>query len=268
MSDGTGSEVRGKPPPLGPGQPTEESLPAGRVAAAYGVHLLTASGIVFLLLAAIEICRDAPRPAVVFLWFVAATITDAIDGPLARRFHVKRYAPSVDGRAIDDIVDYLGFTFLPLLLVWRMGWVPGGPDVAWLWIAPALVASLFGFANLLAKDEAGGFFRGFPSYWNILTIYLGLAFEAWGEAGRWVNAGLLLFFAGLTVAPVWFVYPNLAPRRWRPIVLGGAFLWLAAMLAMLPFYPGRVPGWATLATLVYPAIYIVISLYLRRSPAH
>lgn len=32
---------------------------------------------------------------------------------------------------------------------------------------PALLASLLGFANVGAKDEAAGYFRGFPSYWNI-----------------------------------------------------------------------------------------------------
>ncbi len=66
---------------------------------------------------------------------------------------------SIDGRTIDDIVDYLTYTFVPLLLMWRMGWLP---QPAVLWIAPALVASLFGFANTAAKDETAGFFLAFP----------------------------------------------------------------------------------------------------------
>ena len=124
------------------------------------MHLYTASGIVLAALAAAEIFSPRPDPRIVFALFAAATLVDASDGFLARRWEVKRTAPEIDGRAIDDIVDYITFTFLPLLLVWRMGWVP---EPVLLWIAPALIASLFGFANTGAKDEGGGFFRGFPS---------------------------------------------------------------------------------------------------------
>lgn len=230
---------------------------------AYAVHLLTAAGVVPLLLAAIEIAREEPRPVRVFTWLIIAVLIDAIDGPLARLAHVKRFAPAIDGRKIDDIVDYLGFSFLPLLLVWRMGWVPGDPALSWLWIAPALVASLFGFAHTAAKDESGGFFRGFPSYWNIAAFYFGLSAAAMPVAGPWINAAVLLGFAGLTVAPVWFVYPNLAPAPWRWPVLTGALAWLALLAAMLPFYPNRVPGWLTLLSLAYPVFYIFVSAQAR-----
>ena len=60
----------------------------------------------------------------VFLALAAAVMVDATDGPLARRAEVKRWMPSIDGRTIDDIVDYLTYTFVPLLLMWRMGWLP------------------------------------------------------------------------------------------------------------------------------------------------
>ncbi len=231
--------------------------------AAYAVHLLTASGILLLLAAAMELTRE-PDPVRVFVWLIAATLIDAIDGPLARRFQVKRFAADIDGRKIDDIVDYLGFTFLPLLLVWRIGWVPGPANLSWLWIAPALLASLFGFANVVAKDESAGFFRGFPSYWNIVAFYLGLSAVHLPQAGPWINGLILLILAALTVAPIWLLYPNLAPRPWRVSVLGGAFAWCILLLAMLPFYPHRVPGWLTLLSLVYPAFYLVLSIHLAR----
>jgi phosphatidylcholine synthase len=145
-----------------------------------------------------------------------------------------------------------------------MGWVPGPAEWSWLWVAPALVASLLGFANLQAKDESGGFFRGFPSYWNILALYLGILAIMFPTAGPWVGGMLVVGFAFLTVAPVWFVYPNLAPPPWRLPVIGGAVVWLIMVLAMLPFYPDRVPGWLVLLSLVYPAFYIVISIHLWR----
>lgn len=229
----------------------------------YAVHVLTASGIVFMFLAAAEMMRESPRVWLVFIWFIAATLVDAIDGPLARIWKVKTYADSIDGRTIDDIVDYLGFTFLPLLLIWRMDWLPAG--VGELAVMLAMIASLLGFAHRQAKDEEHGFFRGFPSYWNIVAFYAGLSAALLPTAGPWINAGVLLALAAMTVSPVWLIYPNLAPRQWKVPVLWGSYIWALALAAMLPWYPSRVPAWAVLASLIYPAFYLWVSIHLRAS---
>jgi phosphatidylcholine synthase len=234
------------------------------VARAVLVHVYTASGVLLALLAAMELCTAAPDPRRVFLALAAAVVIDATDGTLARRWEVKRVLPAIDGRTIDDIVDYLTYTFIPLLLVWRMGWVPA-PRA--LWIAPALVASLFGFANTGAKDEGGGFFLGFPSYWNVVAFYAGFFRRLYGPG---VNAAILLLLAVLTVLPVRFLYPNLAPRPWRVPVVAGAILWLGAMLWLLQDYPAA-PARLVWVTLVYPAFYVALSLRLgrrARSPVH
>ena len=222
---------------------------------AHLVHAYTASGVAFAFLAAMELCAAEPDPRRVFAFLFGAVAIDASDGPLARRYHVKRWAPTIDGRTIDDIVDYLTFTFLPLLLVWRMGWVP---DPGALWIIPALIASLFGFANSEAKDEAGGFFRGFPSYWNIMAFYAGLRPEWWNG---WGNAIVVLALAVLTVVPVRFIYPNLAPRAWRAPLMLGAGVWVLLLLVMLIDYP-RAPAWLIWLSLVYPAFYTGLSWWL------
>jgi phosphatidylcholine synthase len=140
-----------------------------------------------------------------------------------------------------------------------MDWVP---DPAVAWIVPALVASLFGFANTGIKDEAGGFFLGFPSYWNVVAYYAGPLHELYGAT---VNAAILLLLALATLLPLRFIYPNLAPRPWRMPVILGALLWLAAMLAMLPGYP-RVPAWALWLSLLYPAFYVGLSFRLSARP--
>lgn len=222
---------------------------------AYSVHLLTASGIIFAFAATVEVAAGAPDPRWVFLWLLAATIVDALDGPLARRWDVKTLAPRFDGRTIDDIVDYLTFTFIPLLLVWRLGWVA---SPAGLWTALACFASLLGFSNTQAKQEAEGFFLGFPSYWNIYAFYAGLWHALYGTI---VTTVVLVVLALLTIAPVRFVYPNLAPKPWRRPVLVGAALWAVLLLAMLPGYPD-VPAWLFWLSLVYPAFYAGLSLYL------
>jgi phosphatidylcholine synthase len=229
---------------------------------AYAVHLLTASGVIAAFLAVAELLDDAPDERVVFAWLIAAVVIDAVDGPLARAWDVKRLAPDIDGRTIDDIVDYLTFTFVPLLLVWRMGWVPFAPDLVGLvWIAPPLMASLLGFANVGAKDETAGYFRGFPSYWNIAAFYAGLAFFGLGEMGQWLNGVVLLALSALTVSPVRFLYPNLAPRPWKLPVMLGAVAWLAVLLGMLLLYR-RVPGWVLGVSLLYPAFYVTLSILL------
>ena len=228
-------------------------------AAAWAVHLYTASGLIFALLAAIEMCVPEPDVRRVFLWLFIAVFVDATDGPLARKVGVKTVLPQIDGRKIDDIVDYLTFTFLPLLLIARMGWVP---QPVLLFVVPPMIASVLGFANTGAKDEAGGFFLGFPSYWNIVAVYAGIAAHF---VGTWPNGILLLVLAVMTVLPVGFIYPNLAPRRWKAPIMIGALLWGAMILAMLPRYPSP-PLWLVWVSLIYPVFYTVVSwvLYARR----
>jgi phosphatidylcholine synthase len=144
--------------------------------------------------------------------------------------------------------------------MWRMGWLA---EPAVLWIAPALIASLFGFSNTKAKDEANGFFLGFPSYWNIFAFYGGLWQTA---AGAWINAVLVLALALLTLLPVRFIYPNLAPTPWKWLVMVGAILWLGSLVAIWFSYPNA-PGWLIATSLIYPAFYTWLSYWLhRRTP--
>ncbi len=222
---------------------------------AWLIHLYTASGVGFAFLAVAEIASATPDPRLVFLWLIIALIVDATDGPMARRADVKVHLPHIQGRAIDDIVDYLTFTFVPMLLVWRMDWLP---EPVGLWITIPLITSLLGFANDEAKDEEDGFFRGFPSYWNIVVFYFGV----WSWCG-WesLNLAVLLALSAMTVLPVRFIYPNLAPAAWRKFLLNGAYVWLVLLCVMVPFYP-RIPPWLMWVSMAYPAAYVLLSFAL------
>ena len=55
------------------------------------VHLFTASGAVFAMLA--MLAATEAEWSLMFLWLVVAFAVDGIDGPLARRFDVKNHAP-------------------------------------------------------------------------------------------------------------------------------------------------------------------------------
>src|SRR5512134_25550 len=100
---------------------TPEAAPAeienGRRTLAWGVHLLTASGAAVGLAALLETARGAPRAAL--LWLLVALVIDSVDGTLARRADVERWVPRIDGRRLDDIVDYLNYVIVPLFfLAW------------------------------------------------------------------------------------------------------------------------------------------------------
>lgn len=228
---------------------------AGRILA-YTVHLLTTSGVVCAFLAARELTEESFDPRWVFLWLIGAAIIDSADGPLARRWKVGSNAPRIDGRRIDDIVDYLNYTFIPLLLVWRAEWLPDGLGAV---VVVAMGCSLFGFANVDAKMEEAGLFLGFPSYWNVAAFYIGLFDAALGPAGAWVNLGIVVGLAILTLLPVRFVYPNVAPEPWKRLLLFGAAIWTGLLLWMLPMFP-HPPAWATVLSLAYVVFYLFVSV--------
>lgn len=231
-----------------------------RRSAAYGVHVFTAAGIVPAALAMYEIIQPDCDPKLVFLWLLLTTVIDAIDGPLARRLNVKRYAASIDGRTIDDLLDYLTFAFIPLMLIWRMDWLPAGTGPT---VILAMAASLFGFSHVHAKDEQRGLFRGFPSYWDSYAFYAGIFSTL---ISPWLSAVLLWILTALTVAPVWVIYPNLAPTKWYRSILVGTLLWAAIMVVMLWHYP-RPPLWLVVISLIHPLYYLYASWRCQPRPA-
>lgn len=220
---------------------------------AYAVHLYTASGaVVGLLMAASIVDRDY---GAAFLWMLLAVAIDMTDGFLARRFRVKEVVPHIDGRTLDDLVDYLNYTFLPVCMIWRAEWLP---EPGWLWCGMILMSSLFGFAHSGAKEESRGFFRGFPSYWNIVAFYIWICFHHYGSG---VVLGVVLVLSLLTVLPVRFVYPN-RPPCWRGFFLGGALAWMILVLYMLLRQPSDPLDWAVWVSFIYPVLYVILSVYL------
>ena len=95
---------------------------------ALGVHCYTSAGLLAGLMSLRFIMQDDYRRA--FYWMFVAVIIDATDGTLARAVDVKRHVPWIDGRKLDDIVDFINYTFVPIFLVWHAGWLP---EPAWLY---------------------------------------------------------------------------------------------------------------------------------------
>lgn len=206
------------------------------------MHAYTASGVVLALLAARAVIENDFRAA--FFWLWLQVVVDATDGLLARRARVAERLPWFDGAALDQIVDYLTYVFVPALLVWRAALVPGA------WAIPVaslmLLASAYGFNRADAKTS-DHFFTGWPSYWNVVAFYL-LALE-WPPV---FNAAVLVVFAMLVFIPIRYIYPSRMPvLRVTTNALG--VVWAALMLVMLWQYPAvsRVVLWASLVYVVY-----------------
>lgn len=212
------------------------------------MHLLTASGAAIALFALIAIASD--RLAVAVYLMLAALVVDSVDGTLARAAHVETHVPAIDGRRLDDIVDYLNYVIVPVFFVWAGGFVA---HPAWL-VAPVL-ASAIGFARVDAKTE-DDFFLGFPSYWNILAIYLWLFDLGPGISTVWI--------VGLAVAvfvPLKYLYPSkLEPASLRRSMASGGVVWCGA-LAACALDPQWTRGvWLRELSLVYPVWYVGLSI--------
>jgi phosphatidylcholine synthase len=235
------------------------------------VHAYTALGLVAAGLIAVLLVRGGPadfRSA--FLLMLAATVVDATDGTLARKVRIKEAVPSFDGRRLDDIIDFLTYTFLPLGLIWRAGLLPAGYE-AWLFLP--LLASIYGFCQVEAKTE-DGYFLGFPSLWNVVAIYLyALPF------GPWASLAIVIALALLTFVPSRYLYPSLPGKFNRFVsILGIPFtIALVWIIFKLPGDTGSRLDPTTLKiariSMSYPLLYLGASWYIsvaywtRRKPA-
>ena len=227
----------------------------GRIRA-WLVHIYTASGAVLAFAGAWGVVHRRDRLALAAMF--AATIVDATDGALARRARVKERLPEIDGARIDDIVDYITFVFLPLLLLEAVGGLPG--RAALPVTAVVLLSSMYGFVAPDAKTP-DHFFTGFPSYWNIVVFYL-LVF-ALPPA---VNAAVLLALSALVFVRVGYVYPSQTPVL-RGLTVTLATVWGAALAVLIATWPSP-PRPLAIASLAFPVYYVVLSLVLnlRRVP--
>ena len=186
---------------------------------ALGVHGLTATGAVFAMLAMLQAIHE--RWDVMFLWLVVAFFVDGIDGPLARRYEVKRNAPEFDGVLLDLIIDYLTYVFIPAYALYASGLMDGWSG--WVAIITITFGSALYFADTRMKTKDNSF-SGFPGCWNMLVLVLFAIAPPW-----WVCLALVTALAVLMFFPIKFVHP-VRTRKWRAVTLPVAILWV--MLAL------------------------------------
>ncbi|MGH7789369.1 MAG: CDP-alcohol phosphatidyltransferase family protein [Candidatus Binatia bacterium] len=224
--------------------------------AAWGVHLYTGSGAVLAMLALEAIGRDAFGTA--FACLAVAMVIDCTDGTLARRVRVKEVLPQFDGAKLDDIVDYLTYALVPIVLIVRAGLVPAGP-FGLLIAALPLLASGYGFCQAAAKTP-DHFFTGFPSYWNVVALYLFAL--GWPP---WAGALVLLGFTIMVFVPIRYLYPSRTVTLQKTTYSLG-IVWTIMVFVLLAQFPEPSRGLARLS-LFFPAYYVALSLWLHwRTP--
>jgi phosphatidylcholine synthase len=185
-------------------------------------------------------------------------VIDAIDGTLARAVRVKEVIPWIDGSRLDDVVDYFTYVLVPAFFLVQMNLLPAG------WALPVValmvIASGYGFSQTTAKT-ADHFFTGFPSYWNIVALYLYIFAVPAGA-----SAATLIVLSVLVFVRIGYIYPSRTPVLRRLTVAFGS-AWAASVAALIAWLPSP-PRSLAIASLAFPVYYIVLSLVLhvRRRP--
>ena len=221
------------------------------IAASWLVHAYTASGLVLAFLTVVAVMEGDTVRA---LWlFLAAMVVDGTDGMLARWVDVKRHVPWFDGALLDNIVDYITYAFMPMVLLWSAGYLGEEQSATILAVVP-LIASAYQFCRTDAKTE-DHLFLGFPSYWNIAAFYVVVL-----DLQPIAVAVLLLVCAALVFVPIGYVYPSRTNTlRGLNLVLTALFLISYAMLVSQ--LPDPSPVWLAVSVL-YIGYYVALSLYL------
>ena len=209
---------------------------------ALAVHLLTASGAVFAMLAMLAAAEA--KWSLMFLWLVVAFFVDGIDGPLARHYNVAKNAPRYDGVLLDLIIDYLTYVFIPAFALFSSGLLPGW--TGWCAIIVITYASAMYFADTRMKTTDYSF-HGFPGCWNMVVLVLFAL-----EPNFWVSLAIVIVLAAAMFLPVKFVHP-VRTARWRWLTLPVALAWtfFAGWAAWVEFHPQSWAHWGLVVTSAY-----------------
>ncbi|MGH7917311.1 MAG: CDP-alcohol phosphatidyltransferase family protein [Candidatus Binataceae bacterium] len=215
------------------------------------MHFYTGLGAIAGLLTVYFTALDDFRVA--FLVMAAAVFIDSSDGPIARAVRIRERIPVFDGALLDNVIDYVNYVLAPAFLMLRAGLLPQG--ISGLALAGfVMLASAYGFCRTDAKTE-DHYFRGFPSYWNLVAFYLfylGLPLLA--------NEIVVAVLAVMVFVPIKYIYPN-RTRSLRALTITLGVIWAAVTIAMIPMLPEHHPVMLYIS-LAFIAYYLITSFVL------
>ena len=209
---------------------------------AYLVHMLTATGAVFAMLALMDAAKG--DWAMMFVWLMVAFAVDGVDGPLARKTEVKINAARLDGTVLDTIIDYLTYVVIPAFALFQSGLLPGW--TGWVAIIAITFLSAIYFADTRMKTSDFSF-SGFPACWNMVVVVLFAI-----KPDFWISLAIVLILAVVMLLPIKFVHP-FRTERWRVVTLPVAFAWtfFAGWAAWVNFHPESWAHWGLILTTLW-----------------
>lgn len=212
----------------------------------WAVHFYTALGGVVGLFALIAAAEGRIREA--FLLLGLTMLIDGTDGLLARRVRVKEHLPHFDGAEVDNVIDFFTYIWVPVFILWRSDLLPHP-----LLLAIPVLAALYAYGQVDMKTEEG-FFRGFPSYWNLIALYV------WWLTPSPVVTSLMLILPGLlSFIPTRYLWPSRNSFRPRTTwTLTGLWALLMIYLTLSPEPPRPL----IYLSFFYPAYYLLASFYV------
>ena len=219
------------------------------------IHLFTASAAIAGLFTLYAIYKG---DYIFAFWLMAVTIfIDSVDGTLARQVGVKIVVPRIDGTLLDNIVDYLNYVITPAFFVLVGSLMHGYFKV----IAASMIvlSSAYQFTQADAKTS-DHFFKGFPSYWNLVVFYLFL-----GETSSIFNFIVITLLTILVFIPIKYLYltriDNVTKSKpLRAALILATIVYGLATLVLLAQYPTKNPiciaiSWG------FGLLYVLVSLY-------
>jgi len=159
-----------------------------------------------------------------FWWLGLALFVDAIDGPLARKYDVAHRLPRWSGDALDFVIDYATYVFIPAFALYQSGLLSEAGAIFCAAIITVTGALYFAYRDMKMPDCS---FRGFPAVWNAVIFGL-FVFKPAPE----LTIMLVVAFGVLTFLPVKFIHP-VRVKMFRPLTLAMTVVWsLFAGLAL------------------------------------
>jgi phosphatidylcholine synthase len=224
----------------------QEAISRTARAAAFSVHIFTATGAGVALIALLEAVRE--HWAAMFAWLGLALVVDALDGPLARRLDVVRLQPDWSGEVLDLVVDFVTYVFVPAFAITASGMLL--PVAAPLLGAGIVITGALYFADRRMKT-ADNHFRGFPALWNAAAFYLFLLHPSPALASLGVAALIVLTFVPFNV-----IHP-VRVERFRGLTLSLMGIWAVLAIATLLYdFNVAIPVTVALCAI---AVYVVAS---------
>jgi phosphatidylcholine synthase len=195
----------------------------------------------------------------------ATILIDGTDGSFARRLNVAKRVPRIDGALLDNLMDFINYVVTPCFFLVMSPLLPTG--ARWPIVAGIAMSSAYQFAQTDAKTK-DNFFKGFPSYWNIVVYFLFIF-----DSSPPVNAAVLSLLSVLVFVPIKYVYPSRMDhvsksKTVRVLLFLATALFGVASCYSLWIYP-QASLTAHAYSLGYVVLYMIVSLYctMRREPS-